>query len=145
MKGWVCHLQLLPALASTVILGSESHRTHDHNLLSWTPPTWRARSPYLYPPRTWWPNYMSRHWILFSSPPTTRRTTMEIFAAVLVLLITSRLGLCRKHRFPYLLHSCVHVCWGDHVISIEPLPSNGRCLQSHSLAMAVSAGLTVLL
>jgi hypothetical protein len=34
MRGWVCHLQLLLGLASTVILGSKSCGTHDHILLS---------------------------------------------------------------------------------------------------------------
>jgi hypothetical protein len=34
MRGWVCHLQLLLVLASTVILMSESCGTHDHILLS---------------------------------------------------------------------------------------------------------------
>jgi hypothetical protein len=34
MRGWVCHLQLLLVLASTVILRSESHSSHDHILLS---------------------------------------------------------------------------------------------------------------
>jgi hypothetical protein len=46
------------ALANTVILRSESRGAHDHILLSQireTPPTWRARSPYLYPPGTGWP------------------------------------------------------------------------------------------
>jgi hypothetical protein len=43
------------------------------------PPTWRVRSPYLYPPGTEWPGYIPRHWVLFSSPPTTRRTTMAVF------------------------------------------------------------------
>jgi hypothetical protein len=33
-RGWVCRLELLPALASAVIFGSESHRTRDHILLS---------------------------------------------------------------------------------------------------------------
>jgi hypothetical protein len=33
-RGWVCRLQLLLALASTVILRSEFRGTHDHNLLS---------------------------------------------------------------------------------------------------------------
>jgi hypothetical protein len=33
-RRWVCRLQLLLALASAVILRSESHRTHDHILLS---------------------------------------------------------------------------------------------------------------
>jgi hypothetical protein len=44
-----------------------------------TLPTWRARSPYLYPPGTGWPGYTPGHWVPFSSPPTTRRTTMEVF------------------------------------------------------------------
>jgi hypothetical protein len=43
------------------------------------PPTWRARSPCLYPPRTTWPSYTPRHWIPFSSLPTTRRATVEVF------------------------------------------------------------------
>jgi hypothetical protein len=34
MRGWVCRLQLLLALASAVILRSESRGTHDHILLS---------------------------------------------------------------------------------------------------------------
>jgi hypothetical protein len=34
MRGWICRLKLLLALASAVILGSESHGTHDHILLS---------------------------------------------------------------------------------------------------------------
>jgi hypothetical protein len=35
-RGWVCRLQLMLALASAVILGSESRGTHDHILLSQT-------------------------------------------------------------------------------------------------------------
>jgi hypothetical protein len=30
-----------------------------------TPLTWRARSPYLYPPGTGWPGYTPRHWVPF--------------------------------------------------------------------------------
>jgi hypothetical protein len=44
-----------------------------------TRPTWRARSPYLYPPGTGWPSYTPRHWVPFSSPPKTRRATVEEF------------------------------------------------------------------
>jgi hypothetical protein len=44
-----------------------------------TPPTWRARSPYLYTPGTRWPGYTPRHWVPFSSPPTTRRANVEVF------------------------------------------------------------------
>jgi hypothetical protein len=38
-----------------------------------TPPTWRARFPYLYPPGTGWPSYTPGHWVPFPSPLTTRR------------------------------------------------------------------------
>jgi hypothetical protein len=44
-----------------------------------TCPTWRARSPYLYHPGRGWPTYIPRHWVPFSSPPTTRRATVEVF------------------------------------------------------------------
>jgi hypothetical protein len=44
-----------------------------------TPPTRGSRSPYLYPPGTGWPSYTPRHWVPFSSPPTTRRATVELF------------------------------------------------------------------
>jgi hypothetical protein len=77
----VCRLQLLLVLASAVILGCEFCRTHDHILLSqiWDSPTWRARSPYLYPPGTRWSSYTLRHWVPFSSPRTTHMATVEIF------------------------------------------------------------------
>jgi hypothetical protein len=42
-------------------------------------PTWRARSPYLYPPGTRRPGYTPRPWVPFSSPPTIRRATVEVF------------------------------------------------------------------
>jgi hypothetical protein len=50
-EGWVCSLQLLLALASGVILRSDSRGTRDHILLSLivTSPKWRVRSPYFYP------------------------------------------------------------------------------------------------
>jgi hypothetical protein len=32
-----------------------------------TPPTWRVRFPYLYPPGTGWPSYTPWHWVLFDS------------------------------------------------------------------------------
>jgi hypothetical protein len=50
----ICRLQLLLALASALILGSEFRGTHDHILLYQIrdSPTWRAGSPYLYTPGT---------------------------------------------------------------------------------------------
>jgi hypothetical protein len=43
-----------------------------------TPSTWRASSPYLYPPGTGRPSYTPRHKVPFSSPPTTRRAKVEV-------------------------------------------------------------------
>jgi hypothetical protein len=37
-----------------------------------TPPIWRARFLYLYPPGTRWPSYTPGHWVLFTSSFTTR-------------------------------------------------------------------------
>jgi hypothetical protein len=43
-----------------------------------TPPTWRARSPYSYPPGTGRPSYTPEHWVPFSSPLKTRMATAEV-------------------------------------------------------------------
>jgi hypothetical protein len=68
-RGWVCTLlvQSLLGLARAVTLGSKSRRTHDHIItVSFeTSQTWRARSPYLYPPGTGWPSYTPEHWVTF--------------------------------------------------------------------------------
>jgi hypothetical protein len=49
--GWVCRLQLLLGLASTVIPRSAYYGPHDHILLSQIRdfPNWRSRSHYLRP------------------------------------------------------------------------------------------------
>jgi hypothetical protein len=74
-------LQLLLALTSAVILGSESRKIHDHILLSQIrdSPTWRAMSPYLYAPETGWLGYSPRNWVPFSSPLTTHTDNAEVF------------------------------------------------------------------
>jgi hypothetical protein len=74
-RGRVSRLQFLLPRASAVILKSVSL----YSLRFETPPTFRARSPYLYPPGTRWPSYTPKHWSPFSSPPTTRRATVEVF------------------------------------------------------------------
>jgi hypothetical protein len=85
--------------------------------------TWRCMSPYLYPPGTEWPYYTPRHWVPFSSPPTTRRAT--------VLPIWSSHGPQRKHRFQEFLYCCVTCSrpWKRVYRAVEmfslPLPSNG--------------------
>jgi hypothetical protein len=50
-----------------------------HCLRFETPPTWRARSPYLYPPGRGWPSYTPRHWVPFPSPFKTRKATVDVF------------------------------------------------------------------
>jgi hypothetical protein len=56
MRGRVCNLQC----------------NHYFTVSSETTPTWRARFPYLYPPRTGWPSYAPEHWVPFTSSLTTR-------------------------------------------------------------------------
>jgi hypothetical protein len=86
-----------------------------------TPPTWRVRFPYLYPPGTGWPSYNPGHWVPFLSPLTTRRDYGESILTRLhtgyslkqptVLPIPSRYGPSRKHR-SFLLYPLadVHAC-----------------------------------
>jgi hypothetical protein len=71
---------LLLALASALVLRSESRRTHDHILLSQIrdSPNLEARSQYSYRPGTGWPSYTPRHWVPFLSPFTTRGATVEV-------------------------------------------------------------------
>jgi hypothetical protein len=119
-RGWVCRLQLLLALASAVILRSESRGTHDHILLS------RGLRIYI-PQGTRRPNYTPSHWVPFSSSPTTRRATVGVFDPASIratptqlthlliqtfLLVTSWHKPHRKHRLltmPLLLQRCVYV------------------------------------
>jgi hypothetical protein len=44
-----------------------------------TPITWRARSPYLYPPGREGPSYILRHWVPFTSPAMALSITVEVF------------------------------------------------------------------
>jgi hypothetical protein len=80
-RGWVCRLQLLLLLESAVILRFESRGTHDHILLSQIPdsPNFEGQVPVFLSPGTGWPGYTPRHWVPFSSSPTTRRATVEVF------------------------------------------------------------------
>jgi hypothetical protein len=75
-RGWVFLLKLLLVLASAVILRSESRRTHVHILLS------EIR-------------------VLFSSPRTTRRATVEVFEPAstqdLDVFNRIRIGFSRVH------------------------------------------------
>jgi hypothetical protein len=121
-------------LASAVILRSESHGTHDHILLSQIrdSPNLEGQVPVFISPKTWWPSYTPRHWVPFSSPPTTHRATVEVFdpastrdslttqnqsselVVQTLLVITSRHGPGRKHP--------VYIV----VDQLLQLPSNGN-------------------
>jgi hypothetical protein len=59
MRGCVCRLQLLLVLASAVILGSESSRTHTHILLSQIrdSPNMEGQVPVFISPGTQWSSY----------------------------------------------------------------------------------------
>jgi hypothetical protein len=68
------------ALPEQSLLGrSPAELTALFYCLIWDPPTWRARSPYLYPPGTGWPSYTPGHWVPILSPLTTRRATVEVY------------------------------------------------------------------
>jgi hypothetical protein len=61
----------------TVILGSESCRIHDRNILSQIPQH-GGPDPHIHPPRTGWPTY-TLDTALFSMPFTTGRATVKLF------------------------------------------------------------------
>jgi hypothetical protein len=79
-------------------------------------PTWRARSPYLYPPARGWSGYTHRDWVPFSSFLTTRRATVEVFdPASIRVYWPLQLGRSsdisseqahRKHRFQPFFRCC---------------------------------------
>jgi hypothetical protein len=80
-SGWVCRLQLLLVLASAVFLRSESRGIHDHTLLSQIrySPNPEGQAPLFISPRNRVALLYPRHWVLFSSSPTTPRATVEAF------------------------------------------------------------------
>jgi hypothetical protein len=80
-RSWVCRLQLLLVLASAVILGSKSLGTHDNILLSQirNSPNLEGQVPVFISPRKRMAPLYPRHWVPFSSPPTSNRATLEVF------------------------------------------------------------------
>jgi hypothetical protein len=71
-------LQLLLALTSPVILGSESSGTRDRVSLSHLRlPQPGGPGPHIYPPGTGSSSYSAGHFIPFLSPPMTCKATVE--------------------------------------------------------------------
>jgi hypothetical protein len=127
-RGRVCLLQLLLSLPAQSFSGPSPAGliTTFYCLRFETPPTWRTRSLYLYPPGTGWPGY---------SPGTGLNsisvTLTDLFLLLIIwpwiFVIQPRVGPNRKHRFhrysPKMLHCCLHIrCRGN--LYIESLPSN---------------------
>jgi hypothetical protein len=77
---WVCRLQLLLALASVVILRSESLGTHDILLPQIRDsPNLKCQVPEFISPRNRVARFYPQALGSFSSPPATRRATVEVF------------------------------------------------------------------
>jgi hypothetical protein len=95
-----------------------------------TPPTWRARSTYLYPPGKRWPGYSRRHRVPFSSP---RKATVEVFdpASTRVNISISSSNLClnlssdlfQSHFSTRIFYSCIvsltHITCPEHCILLD--------------------------
>jgi hypothetical protein len=77
-----------------------------------TPPTWRARSLYLYPPWTRWPSYTPRHWVPFSRLLRLTGTTVE------VLYMSHVLCICNIYNNSIV---ATHGCCSDYIENIVPL------------------------
>jgi hypothetical protein len=96
--GWLCCLQLLLALSRAIILGSESRGIHDHILLSQTrhSPNLESQVTVFISSRNRVAQLSPRHWVSFSSPPTTQgygrgiRTCLHMGYCLTQLLARSR-------------------------------------------------------
>jgi hypothetical protein len=80
-RGGVRRSQLLLALASEVNLSSESCETHDHILLSQIRDSrsLEGQVSVFISPRNRVAQLYPWHWVLFPSPLTARRATVEVF------------------------------------------------------------------
>jgi hypothetical protein len=67
-RGRVCNLQCNHSMVRV----AQNPRPY-FTVSSETPPTWRARFPYFYPPWTGWPSYTPGNLVPFTSPLTFRR------------------------------------------------------------------------
>jgi hypothetical protein len=57
-RGWVCNLQC----NHSIVQVAQNPKPY-FTVSSETPPTWRTRFLYLYPPGTGWPSYTPGHWV----------------------------------------------------------------------------------
>jgi hypothetical protein len=94
-----------------------------------TPPTWRARFPYLYPLGTGWPGYVPG-----TGFPSVASYDSHIYRnsdSAHGFVIKPQHGPHRNNRFQYFLYCCVrNICYGNAFGA--PLPSNGRIHSFHN-------------
>jgi hypothetical protein len=119
MTGWVCRLQLLLVLASTVILWSESRGTHDHILLFQTrdSPSLEGQVPIFISPRTrdaWlYPQALGSLFVISYDSQGYSGDIRPRF----------HMGLSRKHRFQQYLYYCMLIHCQRNLFT-ESLPRN---------------------
>jgi hypothetical protein len=144
MRGWVCRLQLLQSFSGPSLAGL---MTIFYCLRLKTLPTWRARSPYLYPPVSEWPGYTPQALgSLFVSSYDSQgypvgRAIQPRSGPTLLLLLRD----VTAYVITQSLHSngCTrHVSWQFRYCCVRTLPSNG-CF-SASTVLALSKYATVL-
>jgi hypothetical protein len=140
-RGWV---RRLPLLVAQSFSGSSPAglMTMFYSLRFETPPTWRIRSPYLYPLGTGWPSYTPRHRIPFSVASYGGDIQPRCVSELLVVVVLFRHGPHRKRLF----HYCVLSRFRGNNGSTELFPSNGCCTVAclHSCCLTVGLQVTVL-
>jgi hypothetical protein len=132
-RGWVCSLQLLLGLASAVILRSDYRETRDHILLSQIRESPNLEGQVLV--------FISpRNRIPISSPPTTRRVTVEVFD---LASTRDRVNCCwlspahscqgpnRERRLLQFVYCWAFICSRGNVFK-APLPSKSRSFFHYS-------------
>jgi hypothetical protein len=99
--------------------------------------TWRARSPYLYPPGTGLPSYTTpKHWVLYSSPLTTRRAAVEVVEVkhkLQLIMLGVQQGAINSYCDEF-FKSAIYWTFSEtsywyfaHIHSLLFIPANGLC------------------
>jgi hypothetical protein len=118
-------LQLLLVITRAVTLQSEPRRNHDHILVFQVRDTqnWRDNSRYFLTNRV--AQLYSRHWVHFSTPQSAHRTIVNVVEAASTRATCVHSLSHRKHRLQQPFSCCMIVSYGNNLMAIEPLDSNG--------------------
>jgi hypothetical protein len=140
-RGWVCCLQLLMASPAQSFSGPSPAglMATFYCLRFKTPPAWRARSLYLYLPGRGWPGYTHRHWVPFSSPPTTHWAMVEEFEPPphgYNCHYNPTDGPSRKCHFQQYLYCCMRIRYRGNAFT-EPLPRTASGIFAYLAVVAL--------